>query len=64
MELQTGMKIAAHAGILGMIYSYTGSKHVKQAENQAIGIQTCITENNSQSMSWDMHDNGILFAVQ
>jgi len=29
MELQSGMKIATHAGFLGMLYSYTSSKHVK-----------------------------------
>jgi len=29
MELQTGAKIAAHAGFLGTIYSYTISKRVK-----------------------------------
>ena len=28
-ELQSGVKIVAHAGYLGTIHSYTGSKHVK-----------------------------------
>jgi len=28
MKLQSGRKIAAHAGFLGIIYLYTGSEHV------------------------------------
>jgi len=31
MELQSGMKIAAHERFLGMIYSYTGRKCVERA---------------------------------
>jgi len=30
MELESGAKVAAHAGFLGAIYSYTSSKHVKR----------------------------------
>jgi len=30
MELQSGVKIVAHAGFLGTIYSFTSSKRVNQ----------------------------------
>jgi len=32
MELQSGTKIAAHAGFLGTIYSYTSSEGVKHTK--------------------------------